>query len=123
MYILGLTGRIGAGKTTASKYIVQRYGFKNLSFVDRLLAPRLRAQNRTVNRQNLQEIGRELYLKYGDIVLTQWLLEDIDPTQEWLIDDIRYPSTAKYIKERFTDRFVLMAVCTEQDVRYERVVA
>lgn len=122
MSILGLTGKIGAGKTTVAGYIVRTYGFTSLSFVDRILAPRLKSQGKEVNRQNLQELGGELYLKYGDIVLTQWLLDGIDDTKKWLIDDIRYPTTANYIKESFGDLFVLVGVRAAQSIRYDRVV-
>lgn len=122
MSILGLTGKIGAGKTTLAKYIMESYGFKSLSFVDRILAPRLKEQGKMVNRQNLQALGAELYLQYGDVVLTQWLLDGVDFTQKWLIDDIRYPSTAKYIKDQFGYEFALIGVRASQAVRYERVI-
>lgn len=122
MGILGMTGKIGAGKTTVSEYIVQAYGFQSLSFVDKILAPRLIAQGKEINRHNLQDLGSELYLKHGDILLTQWLLEGLDPAQRWLIDDIRYPSTATYIREEFASAFVLVGVSSSQSIRYERVV-
>lgn len=122
MAILAFTGRIGAGKTTAAQYVARTYGFKSLSFVERILAPRLVAQGKLVNRQNLQEIGSKLYLEHGDIVLTQWLLQGIDFSQKWLIDDVRYPSTAQYIKSCFHGQFMLVGVRSDQHMRYERVV-
>lgn len=66
MPIIGLTGRIGSGKTTLSDYIQKRYDFQKLSFVDKILIPELRKRKKIVNRKSLQQIGREFYLKYGD---------------------------------------------------------
>ena len=82
MFIIGLTGRIGSGKTTLSAYIQERYNFQKLSFVDKILIPELRKRKKTVNRKNLQQVGREFYLKYGDIQFTDLLLEGIDPTEK-----------------------------------------
>ncbi len=122
MPIIGLTGKIGCGKTTLSAYIQEKYGFQKLSFVDKILIPELRKRKRTVNRKNLQQIGRELYLKYGDIKLTEWLLQGIDPTKKWIIDDIRYLSTANYIRSKFQNDFWMIGVKTDTKIRFQRVL-
>ena len=64
MIFLGFTGKIGSGKSTSSVYIQEKYGFQKLSFVEKILAPKLKKQNKSINRKNLQQIGREHYLKY-----------------------------------------------------------
>ncbi len=122
MAIIGLTGRIGSGKTTLSAYIQEKYNFQKLSFVDKILIPELRKRKKTVNRKNLQQIGRELYLKYRDIKFTELLLEGIDLVEKWIIDDIRYPVAANYIRNRFLNNFWLIGVKTDTQTRFQRVL-
>lgn len=122
MPIMGLTGRIGNGKTTLSAYIQEKYNFQKLSFVDKILIPELRKRKKTVNRKNLQQIGREFYLKYGDIEFTDLLLEGVDLTEKWIIDDIRYPLAANYIRSRFLKNFWLIGVKTDIEIRFQRVL-
>ncbi len=120
--IIGITGRIGSGKTTLSEYIQEKYGFKKLSFVDKILIPELQKRGKVINRQNLQQIGREFYLKYGDIKMTEWLLEGIEPKEKWIIDDIRYPTTANYIRDRFPRNFLIIGVKTITRIRFQRIL-
>lgn len=123
MPIIGLTGKIGGGKTTFSAYIQKKYGFQKLSFVDKILIPELRKRKKTINRKNLQQIGRELYLKYGDIEFTELFLEGIDLAEKLIIDDIRYPVAANYIRNRFLNNFWLIGVKTDVEIRFQRVLA
>jgi len=123
MLIIGVTGRIGSGKTTLSAYIQKRYNFQKLSFVDKILIPELRKRKKSVNRKNLQQVGREFYLKYGDIRLTELLLEGINPAGRWIIDDIRYPTTADFIKAKFPNNFWIVGVKTDVQIRFQRVLA
>ena len=123
MPIIGLTGKIGGGKTTFSAYIQKKYGFQKLSFVDKILIPELRKRKKPINRKNLQQIGRELYLKYGDIEFTELLLEGIDLAEKLIIDDIRYPVAANYIRNRFLNNFWLIGVKTDVEIRFRRVLA
>ena len=123
MLVIGLTGRIGSGKTTLSAYIQERYNFQKLSFVDKILIPELRKRKKTVNRKNLQRVGREFYLKYGDIKLTELLLEGIDPAARWIIDDIRYSTTANFIRAKFPNNFWIIGVKTDIQIRFQRVLA
>jgi len=123
MLIIGLTGRIGSGKTTLSAYIQEKHNFQKLSFVDKILIPELQKRKKTVNRKNLQQVGREFYLKYGDIKLTKLLLEGIDPTTRWIIDDIRYPTTANFIRAEFSNNFWIIGVKADIQIRFQRVLA
>lgn len=123
MPIIGFTGKIGSGKTTLSTYIQEKYGFQKLSFVDKILIPELQKRKKPINRKNLQQLGRELYLKYGDIKFTELLLEGVDLAKKWIIDDIRYSLAANYIRNRFLNNFCLIGVKTNVQIRFERVLS
>ena len=74
-----------------------------------------------MNRRNLQQVGRELYLEHGDIALTDALLSNADETGLWIVDDIRYASTAEHIRAHSPSGFYLIAVVAELETRYMRV--
>ena len=91
--------------------------------MDKILIPELQKRGETVNRRNLQRIGREFYLKYGEIKLTEWLLEEISPEGRWIVDDIRYPTTADYIRAKFPNDFWIIGVKADIQIRFQRVLA
>src|SRR5260370_20972996 len=54
--VVGITGRIGSGKTSAGRYLSSRYGFQYLRY-SQVLAEWLVAGPGTERKGHLQEIG------------------------------------------------------------------
>ncbi len=121
--IVALTGRIGAGKSEAARALGGALSCAQLSFVERVFAPHLRAEGRPIDRTNLQSIGAAMMREHGDVRLTEMLLDGVDLAGDWLLDDLRYPTTARYLAGRLGSDFVLVCVQTPFEMRYERVRA
>lgn len=117
--IIGLAGKICAGKSTVATYLVRKYGFRKLSFVESIFKPELVKRGLPVTRKNLQKIGKEFFLKFGDIKMTKWLIKGIK-SGKFVIDDIRYPSTARFLKKKYNNRFWLIGIRAPFLIRYER---
>ena len=54
--LIGITGKIGSGKSRIAKHIETKYGFRRLSTSD-LLKSILKSKNIEPSRENLQDIG------------------------------------------------------------------
>lgn len=120
--IVALTGKIASGKSTAAAYLMHAYGFRKLSFVDSILSKELARRGLPVNRVSLQTIGAELYKKHGDRKLVEWLLSDLQAKEHIVIDDVRYPTTVQYIRNKFPSKFWLIVILASPRLRYQRII-
>ena len=59
MIVIGITGKIGSGKDTAARVLVEKFGFVKLDFTKDVLAPALVKRGLGVTRDNLIELATE----------------------------------------------------------------
>lgn len=119
--IIGLTGPAGSGKTTAAKYLVERYGATRFSFAEPLkrmammiyglseeqvFGP-LEAKEAVDSRHG--KSPRELLQFLGTDVCRTWLgpdvwanaaLSKLEPGRLYVCDDVRFDNEAEAIRER-----------------------
>jgi len=111
--LIGLAGRAGAGKTTVAKHLVQKYGFRRLSFADPLKEMLLAAgmctkeelwgEKTKHSRWLLQKIGTDIFRKQVDPLF--WVAKtgravrtSIDAGDRIVLDDIRFPEEAALVQ-------------------------
>lgn len=97
--IIGLVGPIASGKGVVGKYL-ESLGFTYSSLSDRVREEATR-RGMPLIRENLQNIGDELRENYGGSVLmelTEQML--IESEGNWVIDSIKNPYEARYLKEK-----------------------
>ena len=80
-YVVGISGAIAAGKTTAANTLRER-GFVYARYSE-VLADMLRERGREANRRSLQEIGEEVHRIPGQRWLSTQLLARIPWTPNW----------------------------------------
>jgi dephospho-CoA kinase len=118
MIVIGITGTLGAGKGTVVEYLVNNKGFKHYSVSDYLKEILFR-NNIDVNRTSLQDMGNNLRKRYGSNYITKKLFaKAIKEKSDAIIESIRNPSEARFIKE---NGGFLFAVNASPKIRYQRI--
>ena len=117
--LIGLTGRIGAGKETLTAFLREK-GFIYLE-TSEMLKEELKKRGLEVNMWNMQNLGDELRQKYGPGALMKMLLEKTEPNKNYIFDSLRNPGEAEFLKNNVKD-FILIAVDAPQKIRFERIL-
>jgi dephospho-CoA kinase len=117
--IIGLTGPMGSGKSTASE-ILQERGFTRFSFSDEVKKEALNRGIPISERALLQDIGDDLRKKYGLEILAKRLFSSFKNSNfsHAVFEGIRNPGELKYIQQM--GGFVI-GVDAPVDLRFERV--
>lgn len=120
--VIGLCGYPGAGKDTAYELLVA-HGFKVYGLSDRL---RETSKDRGVplpSRVQLQDLGDELRAKQGNGVLAILTAQKIiaEKTTHAVINGLRNPEEAEYLKQCRGLQFVLIAIAVPAELRFARM--
>lgn len=118
--IIGLTGPMGGGKTTASK-ILRAKGYKSFSFSNIIKQEAVKLGLPIDDRQILQDVGDQLRKSFGLDVLAKRTHEVFKFSNDNLvvIDGIRNPGELKYIQK--VGGFVI-GIDTPIELRFHRVL-
>ncbi len=118
--IIGMTGSIAAGKETLTKSLREK-GFRYYQTSD-LLKEELYKRGMEITRKNMQDLGDEWRAKYGAEALMKMLLERIDRNGDSIIDSIRNPKEAGFLRNHI-DHFIMVAVDAPREIRFRRMLA
>jgi dephospho-CoA kinase len=116
--IIGLVGPIRAGKTTITKYLVERYGY-SLASNSEILRTILADIGLEQTRDNLGTLGNSLFGVFGNDLLARYRLEKLHLGRV-VIDGIRY--SEELIRYRTVPQFKLLGVMATDDTRFERAI-
>jgi len=118
--IIGITGTNGAGKGTVVDFLIKTKKFRHYS-VSGYLEKELKKRKIEVNRPNLAKIANEIREKKGaDYIVSQLFRKAEKQTGNGVIESIRCPSEAKFIKKH---QGILIAVDANPKTRYRRITA
>jgi uncharacterized protein YprB with RNaseH-like and TPR domain/predicted nuclease with RNAse H fold/dephospho-CoA kinase len=116
--IIGLSGPINAGKTTAGEFLAEEgFFYTRFSLVLRKL---LEARGEQATRHSLQRIGQEVHEQYGQRWLNAQLVADIPPERRVVIDGLRWPEDHAYLVESFGPAFKHVFIETDEMIRQAR---
>jgi uncharacterized protein YprB with RNaseH-like and TPR domain/predicted nuclease with RNAse H fold/dephospho-CoA kinase len=114
--VLGLSGPIGAGKTTAANFLATN-GLQYLRYsqtLSRLLTAR---DNTTPSRERLQDYGLRIHTYPGQRWLNSQLLSELRPGWDVVIDGLRWPEDHSFLFERFPHSYVHLHIDAPEEVR------
>jgi dephospho-CoA kinase len=118
--VIGVAGRIGAGKTSAATYLSSKYGFQYLRY-SQVLADWLAKDPESKAR--LQEIGWEVMSGGRQTELNRRLIAQIVPGASVAVDGLRHPVDYESLKKSFTSAFLLLYIDSPRAERWARLKA
>lgn len=114
--IIGITGRIGAGKGYLANYFEEN-GFTHLT-ISKFIKDELIKRGLPLTRENYQDVGDEVRKKEGN---GAWIVRMKIGEGHYVVDGIRNPGEIRELKKR--KDFFLISIDANQRIRYERVLA
>lgn len=119
MFIIGITGTLGAGKGTVVEYLVEKKGFKHFS-VRGYLSELVKSDGNKIDRTSLVDKGNELRAKYGPGFIAETLFKQAKKAgQNSIIESLRTPGEIESLKK--LGNFILLAVDANPKIRYKRI--
>jgi dephospho-CoA kinase len=115
--VIGITGRIGSGKTTIGRYLESKYGFQYLRY-SAVLADWLAKDPES--KAQLQKVGWEVMAGGMQAELNRRLLAQIAPDGDVAIDGLRHPLDYQTLESKFSPSFHLLYIDSPARVRFER---
>lgn len=118
--IIGLTGQIASGKGETKRYLNDKYNAAEHRF-STMLRDALKRFHLEINRENMQKISTVLRQNFGEDLMAKVIAEDIreDNSPIIVIDGVRRLTDITYLREM--PNFFLIAINTDQKIRYERL--
>jgi dephospho-CoA kinase len=116
--IVGITGRIGSGKTTVGRYLESRYGFQYLRY-SAVLEDWL-AKN-PESKTHLQKVGWEVMAGGMQAELNRRLVTRITTDTDVAVDGLRHPLDHETLDNSFPGSFRLLYIDSPSRLRFERL--
>lgn len=123
MKVVGISGTIASGKEFVKDAIKKKFDCYDVVLSGALeMEMKKRMRKGSVDRKTLQDIGDELRQKYGTHVLAKVSTEFMPREKPiMIVDGIRNPGEAEWLKKTYSGNFVLIGVDAPQKTRFERM--
>lgn len=119
--VLGIAGEIAAGKGTAAKYLIDKYGASTHRFSTALrdVAQRMYLEE---SRENLQRISTLMRENFSTDILSRVIYKDVvnDSNSMIVIDGVRRMDDIEFLKR--IPEFKLVYIKTDIKNRYDRII-
>lgn len=116
--VVGITGRIGSGKTTVGRYLESRYGFQYIRYSEVLAEWRAKDPE---SKGQLQMVGWEVMAGGMQAELNRRLIARIRPDVDVAVDGLRHPLDYDALSNSFLASFRLLFIDSPPHLRFERL--
>jgi predicted nuclease with RNAse H fold/dephospho-CoA kinase len=116
--VIGISGRICAGKTTAA-HLLERLGFAYTRF-SLVIDEEILGRGELPSRESRQRIGLEINRTKGQRWLCERVLSRVREQALIVVDGLRFRQDHAFLTERFGTRFLHLHVTAGTDLRRER---
>jgi predicted nuclease with RNAse H fold/dephospho-CoA kinase len=113
--IIGISGRICAGKTTTARILEQRgFAYTRFSLV---IDDEISLRDEVPNRTTRQRIGIEINRTKGQRWLCEKTLERVSDRKLVVVDGLRFPEDHAFFVERFGSKFIHLNIRAQNELR------
>jgi dephospho-CoA kinase len=116
--VIGITGRIGAGKTSVGKYLESQHGFSYVRYSQVLSDWRAKD---TESKARLQIVGWEVMAGGMQAELNTRLISQIPARSDCAVDGLRHSLDFESLDISFSPHFFLVYVNSPPEMRWRRL--
>lgn len=116
--VIGITGRIGAGKTSVGKYLNSAHGFHYTRY-SQVLSDRFARDSES--KAHLQVVGWEVMAGGMQAELNARLISQLPAQSDCAVDGLRHPLDYDSLNGAFSPRFYLVYVSSPPELRWRRL--
>ena len=116
--IIGITGPMGSGKTTAAEYLAAEHGFSHIRY-SQVLADWFKEDPE--RKSLLQVVGWEVMSGGSQAELNRRLLSRMGQGAHWVVEGLRHPLDYETLKTDFASSFHLVYIDSSQQERWLRL--
>ncbi len=116
--VIGITGRIGAGKTSVGKYLAEQHGFYYIRY-SQVLSEWMAKD--AESKAHLQAVGWEVMAGGMQVELNKRLIARIEPQQNCAVDGLRHPTDYECLSNAFHSEFHLLCIESSEEFRWRRL--
>jgi dephospho-CoA kinase len=116
--VIGITGRIGAGKTSVGKYLESQHGFSYVRYSQVLSDWRAKDPE---SKAHLQAVGWEVMAGGMQAELNSRLISEIPAESNCAVDGLRHSLDFESLNTAFSPRFFLVYVNSPPEMRWRRL--
>jgi predicted nuclease with RNAse H fold/dephospho-CoA kinase len=118
-FVIGVSGHIAAGKTTAAR-LIERRGF-SYTRISRVIDDVIIMNGGVPDRTLRQEVGWRLHVEKGQEWLCERAIDLVKGAERIVVDGLRFPQDHIYFFERFGSRFVHIHIEAAKEIRAHRL--
>lgn len=116
--VIGITGRIGAGKTSVGKYLESQHGFSYVRYSQVLSDWRAKDPE---SKAHLQVVGWEVMAGGMQAELNARLISKIPAESNCAVDGLRHSLDFESLNSAFSPHFFLVYVNSPPEMRWRRL--
>jgi dephospho-CoA kinase len=116
--IIGITGRIGAGKTSVGRHLESKHGFFYIRYSQVLSDWMARDPE---SKAHLQAVGWEVMAGGMQQQLNDRLMSRITSQGDCAVDGLRHPLDFENLSKAFPSQFRLLCIESPEELRWQRL--
>jgi len=120
-HVIGISGQIAAGKTTAAR-ILETQGYRYVRF-SQIIDDLIEKEGLVADRKSRQEFGWRLHVEKGQSWLCEQVVRRVGETEKIVVDGLRFPEDHAWFRERFAMRFMHLHIEAPSELRLSRLRA